>query len=124
MDKLLTETEFYTILTDVEASINLRPLSSTSENFDDKSILPLTPSHIMLGRAFDVLPNGMHKRVEVKKKSKSVGESWKETMKISNKFWDAWKKEYLANKRKFSKQNKIEGSLKVNDLVLVLTEKR
>ena len=47
MDKLLTETEFYTVLTDVEASVNVRPLSSTSENPDDKNILPLTPSHIM-----------------------------------------------------------------------------
>ena len=44
-------------------------------------------------------------------------------MKISNKFWNAWKKEYLANIRKFSKQNKIEENLKVNDLVQVLTEK-
>ena len=32
-------------------------------------------------------------------------------------------KEYLANIRKFSKQNNIEENLKVNDLVLVLTEK-
>ena len=49
MDKLLTETEFYTVLTDVEASVNVRTLSSTYENTDDKNILPLTSSHIMLG---------------------------------------------------------------------------
>ena len=38
MDKLLTETEFYTVLTEVEASVNVRPLSRTSENPDDKNI--------------------------------------------------------------------------------------
>ena len=95
-------------------------LSSTSENPDDKNILPLTPSHIMLGRTLDTLPNSLH---EDKKKQKSVVDSWKERMKISNKFWNAWKKEYLANIRKFSKQNDMEENLKVNDLVLVLTEK-
>ena len=87
MDKLLTETEFYTVLTDVEASVNVRPLSSTSENPDDKNILPLTPSHIMLGRTLDTLPNEIHKGVEDQNKNKSVVDSWKERMKISNKFW-------------------------------------
>ena len=91
MDKLLTETEFYTVLTDLEASVNVRPLSSTSENPDDKNILPLTPSHIMLGRTLDTIPNEIHKGVEDKKKNKSVVDSWKERMKISNKFWNAWK---------------------------------
>ena len=77
----------------------------------------------MLRRTLDTIPNEIHKGVEDKKKNKSVVDSWKERMKISNKFWNAWKKEYLANIRKFSKQNKIEENLKVNDLVLVLTEK-
>ena len=77
----------------------------------------------MLGRTLDTLPNEIHKGVEDKNKNKTIVDSWKERMKISNKFWNAWKKEYLANIRKFSKQNNIEENLKVNDLVLVLTEK-
>ena len=75
MDKLLTETEFYTVVTDVEASVNVNPLSITSENPDDKNILPLTPSHIMLGRTLDTIPNEIHKGVEDKKKNKSVVDS-------------------------------------------------
>ena len=38
MDKLLTETEFYKVSTDVEALVNVRPLSSTSENPYDKNV--------------------------------------------------------------------------------------
>ena len=69
MDKLLTETEFYTVLTDVEASVNVRPLSSTSENPDDKNILPLAPSHIMLGRTLDTIPNEYTKESKTKRKT-------------------------------------------------------
>ena len=66
----------------------------------------------MLGRTLDTLPNEIHKGVEYKKKNKSAVDNWKERMEISNKFWNAWKKEYLANIRKFSKQNNIEKNTK------------
>ena len=77
----------------------------------------------MLERALDTLPNEIHKGVEDKKKNKSVVDSGKGRMKISNKFWNAWKKEYVANIRKYSKHNKIEENIKFNNLVLVLMER-
>ena len=45
MDKLLTDTEYYTVLTDVEASVNVRPLSTTSENPDEKNSTTYAVSH-------------------------------------------------------------------------------
>lgn len=47
MNQLLTETEFYAVLIEVKASVNMKPLSCTSENPDDKNLLPLTPSHML-----------------------------------------------------------------------------
>ena len=104
MDQLVTETGLYTILTDVEASVNVRPLSSTSENPDDKNILPLTPCHIMLVRTLDTTPNEIHKGVEARKICCRQLEGKNKNIK---QILECMEKEYLTNIRKFSKQNKI-----------------
>lgn len=45
----LTETAFYTILTDVDASVNSRPLAKLLESEDDENITFITPNHLILG---------------------------------------------------------------------------
>ena len=47
---ILTETEFYTILTDIEACVNSRPLAKLSENADDGNLSCITPSHLIIGK--------------------------------------------------------------------------
>ena len=43
--KQFTENELYTILTDIEAASNMRPLTVTSENPDDNNSIRLTLCH-------------------------------------------------------------------------------
>ena len=58
--KLLSETEMNTVQTDCEATNNIRSLSASSENADENNLLPLTPSHLTLGKALTALPTDIH----------------------------------------------------------------
>ena len=55
-----TENELYTILTDIEAASNMRPLTLTSENSDDNNFLPITPCHLTIGQAIKPLPSEIY----------------------------------------------------------------
>ena len=47
-DRLFTDEALSTFLTEVENSINSRPLTTASDDIDD--LEPITPNHLLLGR--------------------------------------------------------------------------
>lgn len=51
---LLSYTELYMLLTDIEAALNQRPLSFTGGEPHDPQ--PITPAHLALGRSLSSLP--------------------------------------------------------------------
>ena len=77
----MTETELYTILTEVEASTNMRPLTATSEGVDDNNILPITPAHLIIGQPLVPLPRSIESTTQTKKQD--TKERWKERKHIS-----------------------------------------
>ena len=99
--KILTETEMNTVLTDCEAASNMRPLSATSENSDDNNLLPLTPSHLILGKALTPLPR--HKKLS-RQKTMEVKERWKQRQHLAHQYWQLWKDEYLIQLRQLTKK--------------------
>ena len=52
---LLTYTEMYTVLTDIEAVINSRPLMFIGNDINDGEVI--TPAHLALGRSLKVIPD-------------------------------------------------------------------
>ena len=77
--KQFTENELYTILTDIEAASNMRPLTTTSENPDDNNIIPLAPSHLTIGDAIRPLPSEIYSHEENEKQiATDLKERWKE----------------------------------------------
>ena len=66
----------YTVLTDCEAASNIRPLSTTSEHPDDNSILPITPSHLVIGKSLSPLPTEID-LYEEKQSTSDIREQWK-----------------------------------------------
>ena len=124
MGKLVTETEMYTILTDCEAASNMRPLSSTSENADDQNLLPITPSHLLIGKSLVPLPTDIESYEQRHvKTSLNAKERWKQRKNISHHYWMLWKEEYLMQLRALSKHYFERRDLKEGDVVLLLTEK-
>ena len=121
--RTLTVNEFTTLLTDVEACINSRPLGAISESPDDGNVIVLTPNHLLHGKTLKPIPTEIHRGVEISKRDKSLAEKWKERKTIIENFWNAWKKEYLTDLRKYHNTIQKRENIKVDSLCLVLTEK-
>ena len=82
----MTETELYTILTEVEASTNMRPLTAIFEGVDDNNILPITPAHLMIGQPLVPLPSTIESTTQsIKEDSK---DRWKQRKHISAHYWN------------------------------------
>lgn len=108
----LTVEEFGTVLAQVEAVLNSRPLTPLSS--DPKDFLPLTPAHFLVGRSLtapvsadlvDVPENRLtrYQRVE----------------QIRQHFWARWSKEFVSELQTRSKWKENTEDLKPDVLVLI-----
>ena len=106
----LTFEEFTTILTQVEACLNSRPLVPIN-SADDDGIEVLTPGHFLIGRPVTSLPDP-----QLSYKSVSVLRRWHLCQNLIRHFWQRWESEYLSsinryNKWKYPSRNAIPGDL-------------
>ncbi len=111
-DRVLTDPQLYTLLTEVEMIINSRPLTHLSVDHNDYE--PLTPNHILLGfhRNWESIADTSDTDVTSRRK-------WKQVQALRAMFWSRWTKEYLPllNERHRSTDKSI--NLEVGQLVLV-----
>ena len=122
--KLFTENELYTILTDVEAASNMRPLTATSENPEDNNIIPITPCHLTIGDAIKPLPNELYYHEEKERSiAQDLKERWKERKQVSKHYWNLWREEYLTTLRKSTKNYCVKRDIKEGDVVLDLIDR-
>jgi len=93
---LLTFEEFYTLLVQVEAILNSRPLTPLSSNPDDLSLL--TPAHFLIGRQFNsvVDPSLQH----IKESRLSI---WQRVLQIEQNRWERWNKECISEMQQRTK---------------------
>ena len=112
---LLTYTELYTILTDIEAVMNQRPLSYHGS--DPKDPEPITPSQLAIGRDLKELPPicGDGKV--------SISRRYRYLQTTLNHFWKRWIKEYLPNLQIRSRWKTEEKPIKVGDVVFIADDK-
>ena len=84
----LTYEEFNTILTQVEACLNSRPLVAvTSQSLDGLDVL--TPSHFLLQRPSQAYPE------ECITSDPSLQRRWSMTKAMVHQFWRRWSVEYI-----------------------------
>ncbi|XP_047541323.1 uncharacterized protein LOC125074140 [Vanessa atalanta] len=111
-DSTLTYEELSTVLAQIEACLNSRPLSVTGS--DPDNALPLTPGHFLVGEPLLTAPDHSYAN-----KSISSLRRWQLTQKMLQCFWKRWSQEYLTHFFQRYKWNVKIPELKIGDVVLV-----
>ena len=117
----LTFDELRTVLVEVEATLNDRPLTY---EYDEVGSEVLTPSHLIYGRRITSLPDGKMVAGEDVTKSNSIAR-FKYLGTLLEHFWSRWKREYLTNLREFHKVGMSEKgyvSVQPGDVVIVFEQ--
>lgn len=120
--RLVCYTELETLLTEVEAVLNSRPLTYIFNDVNEPC--PLSPSSFLVGRRFTALPP--YEAVENPNKSADqLRILWRKREDDLKAFWTRWSKEYLSELKNFS-VNQVKGvdSLKEGNVVLVSEKQR
>ena len=112
--KSLERTELETLLTEVEACLNSRPLTFVGDDIDNGH--PLTPSHFLLGRGSHLDKVSCEPSLDVspeliKEKSKALEGR-------CDMFWKQWQDEYLKHLPLPKRRDKF-GKLEVGSVVLI-----
>ena len=109
----LTTEEFYTIICDVEATLNSRPLCHLDAH-SVEGIEPLTLGHFIIGRPLKSLPLDSFPDIQI-----SSLKRWNLCRRMSHEFWRRWSKEYLITLQQRSKWKFPSRSFQEGDVVLV-----
>lgn len=110
---ILTYEEFYTILTQVEAILNSRPLCPISN--DPNDIEALTPGHFLVGCPLTAVPHTSLLEISANRLSR-----WQLVEKVNQDFWRSWTQDYLQELHQRPKKwCKQETNIAIGDLVLV-----
>ena len=109
-DVKVTFEEFTTIVTQIEACLNSRPLTPLPENSDGIEVL--TPGHFIIGRPLEAIPdpNPSYQPMPVLKR-------WHLCQTLVRHFWQRWSSEYLGQLQRFSKWNTPSRNVQVGDIV-------
>jgi hypothetical protein len=111
-----TYEEFRTLLCNVEAVINGRPLTSIGQ--DARDPLPITPSLLILGRSLRQLPDDLTRDTLGTK----AAVMFKERGRLHSEFWGRYRKDYLAQLQIIQKWHLPQHAPRVGELVLMKDE--
>ena len=123
----VTLSQLETIIVEIEAMLNDRPLTYVSPDLTDPQ--PLTPFHLLYGRRICSVPHPLDDLEELEDPTYVIGNSMRQRVdkqsQVINQFWSHWKTEYLTSLREFN--NKRSGhskeAIRVGDIVVVHNDK-
>lgn len=108
----LTIMEFATLLCQIEAILNSRPLFAHSSDPNDPTVL--TPGHLMINRPLTAIPEPSLDDIPLNRLSK-----WQHIQLLRQHFWQRWSKEYLVELQCRSKWTKKHVNVVPNMIVLL-----
>ena len=132
---LLSYPDIVTMITELEAVLNSRPLTYLYPDIEDNP--PLTPAHFLCGYRLTTLSNLVQDKEVVNPLfiPPTAQASWSGKQQLSKRmkhyetlmtmFWTRWRREYLPNLRKFHHQPlkgplaRKDSSVKIGDVVLI-----
>lgn len=112
----LTFEELYTVLSRVESLLNSRPLCPLSD--DPGSFESLTPGHFLIGGPLCALPEENVEDVSINRLSR-----WQLVQRHVQHLWARWRLEYLNTLQQRTKWRRPSGSIRDNDLVVILDKR-
>ncbi|XP_026747883.1 uncharacterized protein LOC113508909 [Trichoplusia ni] len=112
----LTYEEMTTVLCQIEACLNSRPLCPIDDK-DSDCIEVLTPGHFLIGETPIVVPSPDFKDAKMHSLSR-----WQYTQKLLGDFWRRWQQEYLTRLQQRPIWLKKSEEFKVGDVVLIKTD--
>ncbi|XP_076302125.1 uncharacterized protein LOC143220345, partial [Lasioglossum baleicum] len=114
-DATLTFEELTTVLCQVEACLNSRPLQALTDDPEDLS--PLTPGHFLIGEPLLAVPEPTLQDVPTHRLSR-----WQQQQQRVEHFWRRWSSEYLHQLQTRKKWTTRHPSLTIGELVLLKSE--
>ena len=109
----LDDESYRTLLCEVEAIVNSRPITTVSDSPNDYS--PLTPNDILNINTGGIVPlPGTFQRCDVYMRKR-----WRRVQYLANVFWSRWRKEYLLTLQERQKWNKVRRNMTKGDVVII-----
>lgn len=108
----LTFEELTTVLSQIEACLNSRPLTPLAT--EDDGIEALTPGHFLIGRPLESLPDPSFSH-----QSLNLLRRWNLCQALVRHFWQRWSREYVVHLQKFGKWHSSQKNLAVGDMVIL-----
>lgn len=103
--------EMCTVLTQVEAALNSRPLGTIPL---EDGIEVLTPGHFLIGRPIQAIPDHPQSYQPM-----TTLRRWYLCQSLVRHFWERWRNEYLVALRKYSKWKRPSENFRVGDIVVL-----
>ncbi|XP_029055161.2 uncharacterized protein LOC114882438 [Osmia bicornis bicornis] len=114
-DALLTFEESITLLVQIEAICNSRPVEPVSDDPDD--IAALSPGHFLIGSQINAVPESTLLEFAVNRLSR-----WQFLQQRLQLFWRLWSTQYLQRLQAIVKWHHPSNEIKVGTLVLITDE--
>lgn len=111
-DSQLTYEEFTTLLCQIEACLNSRPIARLSD--DPNDLVSLTPGHFLIGEPLITPPQENIQAVPTNRLCR-----WSMVQKYHQHIWKRWQQEYLHTLLNRPKWTKTNRNIEVGDLVVV-----
>ncbi|XP_046619726.1 uncharacterized protein LOC124304951 [Neodiprion virginianus] len=114
-DASLTYEEISTVLSQIEACLNSRPLSALTDDPDDVSAL--TPGHFLIGAPLNALPEPTLADTPTSRLSR-----WQQLTQMRDHFWTRWSREYIQSLIPRNKWLQARDNIKKGHLCLIRNE--
>ena len=115
-EQTLDDEGLTTLMCEVEAIVNRRPITKSSDDPSDAEAL--TPNHLLLLRSGPKLPPGVFTKEDTYSRRR-----WRQVQYLADVFWRRWIREYLPQLQERQKWVYPSRNFAVDDIVLVVDDR-
>lgn len=113
-ETLLTFEELATVLAQIEAILNSRPISPMSDDVNDPQAL--TPGHFIIGEPMNSVPDPcLPEKI-------TPGRRWQLIQQFTQHFWQRWRREYIVTLQHRYKWTQRHENINIGALALIIDE--